>query len=54
LPADLARSLSKMVGVRNILVHDYARIDQAVVLRVLVTDLDDLSRFRHAAVALSG
>ena len=37
-----------MVGFRNILVHDYARLDQSIVLRVLREDLRDLERFRQA------
>jgi uncharacterized protein YutE (UPF0331/DUF86 family) len=48
----LAEALSRMVGFRNILVHDYARLDQAIVLRVLRTDLQDLERFRDAVVRL--
>ena len=35
-----------MVGFRNILVHDYARLDLAVVIRVLREDLRDIERFR--------
>ena len=46
LPRDLAESLASMVGFRNILVHDYARLDLAVVVRVLREDLRDIERFR--------
>lgn len=46
LPAELGRSLATMVGFRNILVHDYAKLDPAVVLRVLGHDVQDLVRFR--------
>jgi uncharacterized protein YutE (UPF0331/DUF86 family) len=46
--ADLGASLARMVGFRNILVHDYARLDAAIVLRVLRTDLADVERFRDA------
>jgi len=35
LPHDLAAALARMVGFRNILVHDYARLDPAIVIRVL-------------------
>jgi uncharacterized protein YutE (UPF0331/DUF86 family) len=35
-----------MVGFRNILVHDYARLDPAIVTRVPQRDLGDLARFR--------
>jgi uncharacterized protein YutE (UPF0331/DUF86 family) len=52
LPIALAEALSRMVGFRNILVHDYARIDPAIVLRVLGTDVQDLERFRSAVILL--
>ena len=52
LPPELATSLARMVGFRNILVHDYARVDPAIVVRVLRTDLSDLERFRDAVLAL--
>ena len=48
LPKDLGTSLALMVGFRNILVHDYTRLDAAIVVRVLRTDLADLMRFRDA------
>ena len=52
LPRELAASLARTVGFRNILVHDYARLDPAIVVRVLRTDLSDLERFREAVLAL--
>ena len=52
LPRELGASLASMVGFRNILVHDYTRLDPTIVMRVLRTDLDDLSRFRDAVRAL--
>jgi len=51
LPPVLAGALAKMVGFRNILVHDYARLDPSIVLGVLRTDIVDLERFRDAVVA---
>jgi uncharacterized protein YutE (UPF0331/DUF86 family)/predicted nucleotidyltransferase len=48
---ELARALGRMVAFRNILVHDYARLDPAIVLRVVRTDIADLLRFRDAALA---
>ena len=39
LPHALADKLAKMVGFWNILVHDYARLDLSIVLRVLRTDI---------------
>ena len=52
LPLGLAEALAKMVGFRNILVHDYAKLDPVIVLRVLGTDLQDLMRFRDAILQL--
>jgi len=52
LPDDLGRALGQMVGFRNILVHDYARLDPAIVLKVLRTDVQDLRRFRDFVVQL--
>ena len=52
LPSTLAASLARMVGFRNILVHDYAKLDPSLVLRVLRTDLQDFERFRVAVVSL--
>ena len=39
LPPARAASLARMVGFRKILVHDYARLDPVIVMRVLRTDL---------------
>jgi uncharacterized protein YutE (UPF0331/DUF86 family) len=47
LPVPLATALASMVGFRNILVHDYARLDAAIVIRVLRSDLSDIERFRE-------
>ncbi len=52
LPVDLGRTLGQMVGFRNILVHDYARLDPAIVLKVLRTDVQDLRRFSDLVVQL--
>ena len=52
VPRDLGAALASMVGFRNILVHDYTRLDPAIVTRVLRTDLADLERFRDAMRAL--
>jgi uncharacterized protein YutE (UPF0331/DUF86 family) len=52
LPPDLGVSLARMVGFRNILVHDYARLDPMIVLRVLSMDLQDVERFRTAILGV--
>ena len=52
LPRELGDALAKMVGFRNILVHDYTRLDPAIVVRVLRKDLVDLLRFRDTVRAI--
>jgi uncharacterized protein YutE (UPF0331/DUF86 family) len=47
---DLASSLGRMVAFRNILVHDYARLDPKIVLRVLEQDVHDVERFRDVVL----
>jgi uncharacterized protein YutE (UPF0331/DUF86 family) len=54
LPADLATAVARSVGFRNLLVHEYADIDDGRVLDHL-RRLDDLDRFvRSVAGWLSG
>ena len=45
---DLARRLQHMVGFRNILVHEYARTNLAIVRDVLENRVDDLADFSQA------
>jgi uncharacterized protein YutE (UPF0331/DUF86 family) len=45
LPAELAERLSALVGLRNLIVHEYMRIDLAIVHRACSNDLGDLARF---------
>ena len=48
LDSDLAEQMKKMVGFRNIAVHDYTHLDLAVVEAILVHHLPDLAAFaRH-------
>ena len=47
---DLGNALARMLGFRNILVHEYARLDPVIVLRVLQTDVVDIERFRDAVL----
>ncbi len=42
---ELSKALAKMVGLRNIMAHDYERIDYGIVLDVLHTKLSDIERF---------
>ena len=48
----LAASLMQMARFRNILVHDYARIDAERVVRILAADLGDLGGFKQAVLNL--
>ena len=51
LEPDLEQAMVRMTGFRNVIVHEYTRVDAAIVVRVLRDDLDDLARFRQAALA---
>jgi uncharacterized protein YutE (UPF0331/DUF86 family) len=50
LDAPLRDSLVRMVKFRNILVHDYAPVDPAIIVRVLSDHLGDFGRFRDAVL----
>ena len=52
LPPELGEALASMVGFRNILVHDYTRLDPTIVVRVLRGGLHDIERFRDAVRAI--
>ena len=45
IPADLARGLEGMVGFRNVLVHEYQRMDIHLMIEVIENRLDDLLLF---------
>ena len=45
IPSALAEKLKKMVSFRNISVHEYQKIDYAIVISVIEKELDDLIRF---------
>jgi uncharacterized protein YutE (UPF0331/DUF86 family) len=51
IPPELGRALALMVGFRNILVHDYTRLDPSIVIRVLRNDVRDVERFRDVMIA---
>ena len=50
LDAALTAQMVRMAGFRNVLVHEYARVDAEVVVGILAGRLDDLARFRTTAV----
>lgn len=45
LPIDLATKLGAMARFRNLLVHEYARIDDVRTHELLGTDIEDLAEF---------
>lgn len=48
IDAELARRLGRAAGMRNILVHDYTRIDRTLLAAAVQTDLRDLRAFGAA------
>lgn len=46
----LASEITKMIGLRNILVHEYGKIDRKKIYKVLKENLDDLKLFQKAVV----
>jgi uncharacterized protein YutE (UPF0331/DUF86 family) len=53
LSPDLGRVMVEMTGFRNVIVHEYARIDADVVIRILRTHLADFRRFETEALLWS-
>jgi uncharacterized protein YutE (UPF0331/DUF86 family) len=51
LDPGLRAEMVRMAGFRNVLVHEYRRVDPEIVVGILRTRLDDLARFRTAALA---
>jgi len=51
IPTDLAGRLEKMVGFRNIAVHQYRDLDMDIVEAVIGRNLDDLLDFTQAILA---
>jgi uncharacterized protein YutE (UPF0331/DUF86 family) len=46
----LGRVMVEMTGFRNVVVHEYTRIDAEVVIRILRKNLDDFGRFEAEAL----
>jgi uncharacterized protein YutE (UPF0331/DUF86 family) len=51
---ELREKLQKMVGFRNIAVHEYQKLDIAIVEAVIRTGLDDLMAYTEAVGAFLG
>lgn len=45
IPKTFSEELSKMAGFRNILVHDYAKVNEKIILEVLDKKLDDFIEY---------
>jgi uncharacterized protein YutE (UPF0331/DUF86 family) len=45
IPEDFSQRLRKMVGFRNILVHDYTKIDEDIIVHTLNNELDDFIEY---------
>ena len=45
IPGKHAQELSKMVGFRNILVHDYTKIEESIILDILKNRIDDFIEY---------
>lgn len=48
IPEDFLPNLLNMAGFRNIVVHDYARVDNAIVYGILKRRLGDFDRFARS------
>lgn len=51
LDAALRDAMMRMAGFRNVIVHEYTRVDSAIVVDVLQNRLGDFARFRAAALS---
>ena len=50
MSADLGRVMIEMTGFRNVVVHEYTRIDPEVAIRILRERLEDFRRFETEAL----
>jgi len=50
LPADLAQRMQRMVGFRNVAIHEYARLNLDVVHAIITKQLDDFRTFSSTIV----
>jgi uncharacterized protein YutE (UPF0331/DUF86 family) len=50
LAEKLASELERMAKFRNVVVHDYDKVDEEIVIGILRNHLDDFDRFKDAVV----
>ena len=48
LPVRLAKRMAAMIGLRNILVHEYLKLDRRLVYKAIKKDLGDFEKFVKA------
>ena len=46
----LAKKLTKMIGLRNILVHEYGKIDRKKIYKILKEQMGDLEEFKKQII----
>lgn len=54
IPAEMTATLKRMVGFRNVAVHDYRKLDLAIVESIVEKRLDELLEFARVAVVAFG
>jgi uncharacterized protein YutE (UPF0331/DUF86 family) len=54
LPPDLAQRMQRMVGFRNVAIHEYTRLNLEVVHALITKQLDDFRAFSSTIVKASG
>ena len=47
---NLAQNITKMLGLRNILVHEYGKIDRKLIYEILKNRLEDLEDFKEQII----
>lgn len=50
ISGELAQKITKMIGLRNILVHEYGKIDRKKIYKILKNQLSDLEEFRKQII----
>ncbi len=54
LPAEFARDITGMAGFRNILVHEYGKVDMKKVADIMSNHLDDFRRYARYVIEHMG
>jgi uncharacterized protein YutE (UPF0331/DUF86 family) len=45
LPQEFGKTIANMISFRNILVHDYTRVDEKILINILHNHLEDFTKF---------